>query len=605
MSEISILRLNLASDGSVIFERGAGISDDQWARTRNWWCGNSTSTSASFNASIEVFLQRRDWLKSWIRDGGQVEHTQEVSDAVRGAESELAEFKIAINGSYPLQDVELGMLHLKRKLRSFQFESIQQLMSMKAGANFSVPGAGKTAVALVVWALLRASNRLDKLMVVCPKSAFEAWKLEPNEVFQDAPKVGFLDDVYIDPETEIIVVNYEKLENHSKLRLLSSWCLNNRAMVVLDEAHRVKGGVASVRWRACRSLVRNSRRVDLLTGTPMPQGYEDLRNLYGISWRGVPRAYLTDQRLRKMPQNSIYVRTTKSELGLPPLTIQEIAIPMGTLQSEIYSALARSYLGSFNLSKAEESYFGSKGRAVMTLLAAATNPGLLNSLQREDSYLGLEWPPRDISLSKSLFDAVGNFASHEIPSKYLWIRKYCEKAHKEGRKVLIWSNLVGNLRALQRLLKPLRPALVYGAIPQEDRQSEIDRFRFDESCGVLISNPQTLGEGVSLHHHCHEAIYLDRSYNAGHYLQSLDRIHRLGLPPEQATKVFILQSVRTIDQRISPRLEFKVEQLAEALNDRSLSQNSLPNEFNDSPAELMGIDDLDLDDLFAHLTSHG
>ena len=42
------------------------------------------------------------------------------------------------------------------------------------------------------------------------------------------------------------------------------------------------------------------------------------------------------------------------------------------------------------------------------LLCEATNPGLLNGVQREDSYLGLEWPPKDISLSRSLYEAVEN-----------------------------------------------------------------------------------------------------------------------------------------------------------------------------------------------------
>ena len=73
---------------------------------------------------------------------------------------------------------------------------------------------------------------------------------------------------------------------------------------------------------------------------------------------------------------------------------------------------------------------------------------------------------------------------------------------------------------------------------------------------------------------------------------------------EQETKIFILQAARTIDQRVAPRLESKVERLAEALKDRSLSANSLPNEFGESPAELMGINKFDLDDLFSHLRDY-
>lgn len=603
MSTIPVISLDVSTEGQVLFERGATVPNDLWVSVSRWWLDGNTSSN-SFVVSMEMFLQRREWLKTWVRDGGKVEHTPELSQAVRSAHSELEDFKQTLQGNYPLKEVDFQALGLKRSLTPSQVDSVNRLVSIKAGANFSVPGAGKTTVTLVVWEALRASGLVERLLVVCPRSAFEAWKKEPQAVFKEGRRVEIFDGAFVEIDTQVLVVNYEQLENPTKLNLLSSWVANQSAMIVLDEAHRVKGGGASVRWKACRELVSGAKRVDLLTGTPMPQGYEDLRNLFGISWRNIPRAFLSDERLRSIPQNSIFVRTTKDELGLPPLTIQEVVVPMGDLQAEVYSALARSYLGKFILSEAEESYFGSKGRAVMTLLAAATNPGLLNGIQREDSYLGLEWPPRDISLSRSLYEAVENFASHEMPAKYLWVRQYCEKAHAEGRKVLIWSNLVGNLRALQRVLKPMSPALVYGSVSQEDRQTEIDRFRHEQTCGVLLTNPQTLGEGVSLHHHCHEAIYLDRSYNAGHYLQSLDRIHRLGLPPEQPTKIFILQAARTIDQRVAPRLESKVERLAQALNDRSLSQNSLPNEFGESPVELMGINEYDLNDLFTHLRSY-
>ena len=67
------------------------------------------------------------------------------------------------------------------------------------------------------------------------------------------------------------------------------------------------------------------------------------------------------------------------------------------------------------------------------------------------------------------------------------------------------------------------------------RESELGRFRSESDCLVLLANPAALGEGVSLHETCNDAIYLERTFNAGQYLQSLDRIHRLGLPPGAAS----------------------------------------------------------------------
>ena len=77
----------------------------------------------------------------------------------------------------------------------------------------------------------------------------------------------------------------------------------------------------------------------------------------------------------------------------------------------------------------------------------------------------------------------------------------------------------------------------------------IDKFRNQDDCFVLLTNPQTLGEGISFHHVCNQAIYLDRTYNAGQYLQSLDRIHRLGLPKDTKTFIYLLTTENSIDNR--------------------------------------------------------
>jgi SNF2 family DNA or RNA helicase len=238
----------------------------------------------------------------------------------------------------------------------------------------------------------------------------------------------------------------------------------------------------------------------------------------------------------------------------------------------------------------------------MSLIAAATNPGLLMGLSAEDSYLNLQWPPREVASSESLMNVLGSYAESEMPPKYQWVSQFVDVAARENRKVLIWSTFVGNLRALQRLLAPYHPAMIHGSTPLEERKRELRRFREDPTCAVLITNPQTLGEGISLHQVCHDAIYIDRSYNAGLFLQSIDRIHRLGLSREQETRVYLLSTEGTIDQRVALRLEAKIRRLAAAMDDPDLVQVSLPDdELVLDSAAVLGIDIVDLNDLFDHL----
>ncbi|MGR5874100.1 hypothetical protein ACT7DH_04165 [Bacillus pacificus] len=56
----------------------------------------------------------------------------------------------------------------------------------------------------------------------------------------------------------------------------------------------------------------------------------------------------------------------------------------------------------------------------------------------------------------------------------------------------------------------------------------INDFR-DGEVEVMISNPNTLGESISLHQTVHDAIYFEYNFNLTFMLQSRDRIHRLGI----------------------------------------------------------------------------
>ncbi len=147
--------------------------------------------------------------------------------------------------------------------------------------------------------------------------------------------------------------------------------------------------------------------------------------------------------------------------------------------------------------------------------------------------------------------------------------------------------------------------MIHGGIGYEttsgagrNRVDELARFRDDPECLVLIANPAALGESISLHDSCHDAIYLDRTFNAGQYLQSLDRIHRLGLPPDAETNITLLQSIGTIDEVIAARVREKTERLELLMDDPNLTAMALPDEEEyGEPLDLA-----DMQALFFHLS---
>ncbi len=74
---------------------------------------------------------------------------------------------------------------------------------------------------------------------------------------------------------------------------------------------------------------------------------------------------------------------------------------------------------------------------------------------------------------------------------------------------------------------------------------------------VIIANPFAVAESISLHKACHNAIYLERSFNCAHFVQSKDRIHRYGLSSDAVTNYYYLLSQDTLDSVINDRLHDK------------------------------------------------
>jgi len=84
---------------------------------------------------------------------------------------------------------------------------------------------------------------------------------------------------------------------------------------------------------------------------------------------------------------------------------------------------------------------------------------------------------------------------------------------------------------------------------------------------VLIANPAACGESISLHKICHNAIYIDRTFNCAHFLQSLDRIHRLGLSKDIITSYYLLICENSIDEVVEKRLRIKKENMESLINE--------------------------------------
>lgn len=504
-------------------------------------------------------------------------------------------------------DIDLHALGVTRTLTNTQRRDVARMLALGGGANFSVPGAGKTTMAYVCWAGLAARGQIRRAIVVAPLSAHEAWATEIDDIFTPTsrPRVVTRPDI---PHGDIVVVNYEQLESPDRLQALQDWATTAPTLVIFDEAHRAKAGQRGVRGRAARALAHAASHRCVLTGTPRPNGQSDLENVMELAYpgRGVALAQAGPTRLA-----DAYCRVTKSELGLPDLIPAAERVPLSQAHDRVYDAMtdaaARAVIDDPTIAQDLER----AGRIAMLLLQAATDP---TAALGNDGHLHMTGDRVDLELEALIRQLPEAF----VPTKFVRIAQLVDGHRRAGTKVIVWACFKSHARRLAELLSPHEPALVHGDIAPTDpaaptdRAREIARFRQDSACTVLIATPHTLSEGISLHHTTTHQIHLDRTYNAGMFLQSLDRTHRLGLPAgAHCTATYLLaerpDGTDTIDHVVARRLETKIAAMGRVLDDPGLDDLALP-DLDDrlSPTDVaLGPDSSDdLAALFAHLRAH-
>lgn len=619
MSE-NVVSASLLDGGTTVrLERGVDVSDDLWLQIRAEWSTDIRGVSAALVVPLEQFLARRAAFGALIQQyGARARLDEELKELVVRANGERTALKAALAGLPALDPATLAQRleggRFTRDLRDFQERDLGHLLALSHGANFSVPGAGKTTVAYAAYEAERLQGRVKRMLVIAPLSAFGAWMEEAEDCFSEPPVVHRFDGGGIPAEAEVVLVNYQRLD--SGFDELAAWVTAAPTMVILDEAHRMKKGWAGQWGTACLNLAYLAQRRDILTGTPAPQGPKDFIALLDFLWPGQARQVLPAEAALAQPPpgtqervshaiEPLFVRTTKADLNLPDVDFDPIVVPLEGVQRDIYAALKDRYAGMFAVGKELERDFAAMGRITMYLLEAATNPKLLvaGSLAGADPDV-FRHPPLPIEPGSDLAKLIAEYNRHETPAKFVELSRLVKENAEKGRKTLVWSNFVRNLKLLERQLKALRPALIHGGVPafapngQPSRERAIASFRHDPDCFVLLANPAAMSEGISLHKECHDAVYLERTFNAGQYLQSLDRIHRLGLAPGTETRITFLLTAETVDMTVDNRLRLKAEGLGTMLDDRNLAAMALADEEDyNAPVD----DELDVEALFKHL----
>ncbi len=498
-----------------------------------------------------------------------------------------------------------------RKLTIPQLKASYHIVKMRRSMNFSVPGSGKTASVLGAFQFLKKSQYIKRIVVIGPLNCFKSWKdeyktvigIEPSEEATTIIDIHSLETIQVQStvlrydfsKASLILINFDILP---KIANFLEPLIDGDSMIVFDEIHRIKN-YQSAKSPAAKKIVRNAKYRVALTGTPLPNGYKDLLNMFSLLFDEYTTEYFSmdadslskaDKSFEETGIESskindliypFYVRLTKEDLDVPPANDDNLVrIITSDDEKNLYAKVINEQGGSFS--------------KIVRLTEIACIPGRVEK-GLDDDETEKEFSDDDYEIyNDHIFDKLG-FCDNKMTSK---ISKFLEMSKAIDSKAIVWCLYTDTIKKVAHLLSERGDtvAIIYGNTPIEERSDIIDRFNNSDEIKYLVTNPNTMAESVSLHKKCHTAYYLEINYNLAQFLQSKDRIHRLGLPEGTKTNYYIFMNeygegkYASIDEVIYRRLMVKNRRMMRAIEKGNFFVDNKvdPKEYDEILEELKG-----------------
>jgi SNF2 family DNA or RNA helicase len=461
---------------------------------------------------------------------------------------------------------------LIRKLFDYQLKAAYHMSYSRNSCNFSVPGSGKTSIVYAAYSYLKRIKEIETLVIIGPLSSFLAWKNEFKECFGFQPSFLDLTSLEKDVKKDLLKLSYETYDfifiNYEGINNLDESFqvfLNNfKTMLVLDEAHKIKNPKA-LRTKNIFKFSGGAKSRVILTGTPLPNGYKDLYNMFEFIWPNKNLIGMRPAQLERLNQESnkdiidsmlnridpFYVRISKKLLNLPePIHHEPIVVEMDPIQKDIYDFILKDFIEDDDESQVLLKLDLKKSKLIR-LMQAGTNPSILKN------YLDKNFTNSLMSTKLKSYDDLSQ------NKKYSKTVDLVKDIILRGEKVIIWTQYTYNLKRLSSYLSLLGiiNETLFGETENNIRENIINEFHSNELLKVILANPAAVAESISLHKICKNAIYLDKSFNAAHYMQSKDRIHRVGLKKDDVVNYYYIFSKDSVDELIHSRLIMKEQRM--------------------------------------------
>ena len=484
--------------------------------------------------------------------------------------------------------------YLNRPLKPHQEKSLYHLDKANCAANFSVPGSGKTSVVLAFYEKLKLKKEVDAIFLIGPKNCYYSWKTEFKLNLNRDPKLQILDEnkekrkfIYENSfNNEVYACHFSTVAND--LTLLKEFLYKKKFLLVIDEAHNIKkiGGLWS---NAILSLRYLSKYKIILTGTPMPQDFKDFYNYLDFLYpdfevinsheKAQIEVFMDNKKFDEaanLINNKIYpfyTRVTKKELKLSkPNFLKPYLIKMNPIEKKIHEAITtkikyyakNDYLKNIDLIKKIQ-----RARIIRLRQTCSYVKNLITAIPPD-----LRQGDENLLSDQDLKNLIAKYDLNEKPAKIFKLKELSKKLISKGERVLIWST---HLKTIDLITKELSKeginiSKITGKTKLKEREEIKDKFNDSSSnLDAIIAIPQACSESISLHKACHHGIYYDMNYNTSEFLQSLDRIHRVGGSEKNPVFYYFLQYENSIDVKIYERVFEKANRQMQVIEEDNLT----------------------------------
>lgn len=187
----------------------------------------------------------------------------------------------------------------------YQEQSIKLMLSQAAVGLFLDPGMGKTSTVLGAFKILKSQGLCDSMLVVAPlRAIYTTW---PNEIVKWSNFLGLRCSILHGPR------KLDNLKQDADIYLINPegvpWLFTDARMadlgadvLCIDESTKFKNS-QSKRFKALRRWIDTFSRRWILTGTPTPNGIEDLfAQIYILDGGHALGKYITHFRQKYMYQ---------------------------------------------------------------------------------------------------------------------------------------------------------------------------------------------------------------------------------------------------------------------------------------------------------------